>query len=96
MGAGSGGDDGDKPPSSPVNGIPADDNTIAEEDEEEEDNLSLDLLTILPSATLSAPSKGRSPAHRQIRHQRNAKRILDSWMADDDPSQPRSDGEIQK
>lgn len=67
-----------------------------EDDDEEEDSISLDLLTTIPLATLSAPTKGRSPAHRQIRHQRNAKRILDSWMADDDPSQPRSDGNVMK
>ena len=45
----------------------------------------------IPLATHSVPTKGRSPAHHQIRHQRNAKRILDSWMADDNPSQLRSD-----
>jgi hypothetical protein len=62
-----------------------------EDDDEEEDSISLDFLTTIPLATHSAP-KGKSPAHRHIRHQRNAKRILDSWMADDDPNQPRSDG----
>ena len=41
----------------------------------------------------SAP-KGRSPAHRQVRHQRNARRILDSWMADDDSAQSRSNGKL--
>ena len=71
---------------------PIDDSVVMEDDEDEEDSISLDLLTTIPLATHSAPTKGRSPAHRQIRHQRNAKRILDSWMADDDPSQPRSDG----
>jgi hypothetical protein len=82
----SGGDDGDKPPSSPLSS-----NDVMEDDDEEEDSISLDFLTTVPLATNSVP-KGRSPAHRHIRHQRNAKRILDSWMADDDPVQPRSDG----
>lgn len=63
-----------------------------EDDDDEEDSISFDFLASVPLLTHSVPSKGRSPAHRHIRHQRNAKRILDSWMADDDPSQPRSDG----
>lgn len=65
-----------------------------EEDDDEEDSISFDFLTSASLPTHSAPPKGRSPAHRHIRHQRNAKRILDCWMADDDPSQPRSDGII--
>lgn len=89
---GNGGDDGDKPPSSPAPGHSLDENVVVEDEDEEEDNISLDLLTIAPSSTNLAPSKAKSPAHRQIRHQRNARRILDSWMADDDPTQPRSDG----
>ena len=64
---------------------------MMEDDDDEDDNVSFDLLP-LANTLHSAPSKGRSPAHRQIRHQRNARRILDSWMADDDPSQSRSDG----
>ena len=85
-----GGDDGEKPPTSPISSHHVDENVVMEDDEEEEDSISLDFLTI-PLANHSAP-KGRSPAHRHIRHQRNAKRILDSWMADDDPINPRSDG----
>lgn len=91
VGGSSGGDDGDKPPpsSSPIPGHSADDLVPAEDDEEEEDNVT---ATPSSSAQLSAPSKaGRSPAHRQMRHQRNARRILDSWMAEEDPGQPRSD-----
>lgn len=73
-------------------GHSVDENVVAEVDDEEEDNMSLDLLTTIPSAAHSAPSKGKSPAHRQVRHQRNARRILDSWMADDDSNSPNSDG----
>ncbi|XP_046632083.1 uncharacterized protein LOC124311787 isoform X2 [Daphnia pulicaria] len=90
----SGGDDGDKPPSSPLSSNHVDENLVMEDDDEEEDSISLDFLTTVPLATNSVP-KGRSPAHRHIRHQRNAKRILDSWMADDDPVQPRSDAYAQ-
>ena len=91
-GGSSGGDDGDKPPSSPVASHCVDEMAPAEEDEEEEDVMAPDNITSTPSsAPHCAPSKGRSPVHRQIRHQRNARRILDSWMADDDPGQPRSD-----
>ncbi|XP_046453130.1 uncharacterized protein LOC124200844 isoform X2 [Daphnia pulex] len=85
----SGGDDGDKPPSSPLSS-----NDVMEDDDEEEDSISLDFLTTVPLVTSSVP-KGRSPAHRHIRHQRNAKRILDSWMADDEPVQPHSDAHAE-
>lgn len=97
-----GGADGDgegekPPPSSPLTGHSADDYMApAEDDEEEEDVMAPDATSGTPSsAAHSAPSKGRSPAHRQIRHQRNARRILDSWMADEDPNQPRSDSYAQ-
>ena len=69
------------------------------EDEEEDDETLVAMqmecgnpLTNTPPAahSLSAPSAskpGRSPAHRLAKHQRNARRILDSWMADDDLNQ---------
>uniref|UniRef100_A0A0P4XQK3 GON-4 protein n=1 Tax=Daphnia magna TaxID=35525 RepID=A0A0P4XQK3_9CRUS len=91
----SGGDDGERPPSSPLNIRHVDENVVMEDDDDEEDSISFDFLASVPLLTHSVPSKGRSPAHRHIRHQRNAKRILDSWMADDDPSQPRSDAYAQ-
>lgn len=93
-GGSSGGDngDGDKPPSSPTTGAhSADDMVPIEDDEEEEDVMAPDQTMGTPTAPHSAPSKGKSPAHRQIRHQRNARRILDSWMADEDPNQSRND-----
>ena len=75
-GSSSGGDDGDKPPSSPMASHCVDEMAPAEEDEEEEDVMAPDNITsTLSSAPHCAPSKGRSPVHRQIRHQRNARRI---------------------
>lgn len=84
-GGADGGDDGDKPPSSPSATTLADDAT-AEDEDEEDDSINLDSLNTTPLRPQSAPIKNRSPGHRNIRHQRNARRILDSWMTDDSAS----------
>ena len=90
--SGSGGDDGNDENNRPFAKIQSEpmDDVIAEEEEEESSQL--DQLTATPRSAQIAPSaKGRSPAHRQIRNQRNARKILDTWMAEDDPVELRND-----
>ena len=82
------GDDGDKRQDDKAINDTAEDSEcrepMVEDEEEEEESAPLDTLTATPRATQVAPSKGRSPAHRLVKNQRNASRILDSWMADKD------------
>jgi hypothetical protein len=81
------GDDGDKRQDNKTINDTAEDECrepMVEDEEEEEEPAPLDTLTATPRATQVPPSKGRSPAHRLVKNQRNASRILDSWMADKD------------
>lgn len=63
-----------------------------EDEEEEDDAMNADSLNTTPLRPQSAPIKNRSPAHRHLRHERNARRILDSWMAEDDSASISNDG----
>ncbi len=92
-GADGGGDgDGDKPPSSPSGNTIAEDATTLEDEEEEDETLNMDSLNTTPLRPQSAPVKNRSPAHRHVRHQRNARKILDSWMTEDDSASLSNEG----
>ena len=64
------------------------------EDDEEEDTVPLNQLSIAASSSQPVATKGKSPAHRQVRNQRNARRILDTWMVDDNPIESLNDGNI--
>jgi len=95
--SGSGGDDGEDGSNRPIpNPHSESANEVTAEDEEEEDPVPLNQLRIAPSSSQPATTKGKSPAHRQVRNQRNARRILDTWMVDDNPIESPNDGNINE
>ena len=93
--SGSGGDDGEDGSKRPIPNTHSEStNEVTAEDEEEEDTVPLNRLRITASSSQPAVAKGRSPAHRQVRNQRNARRILDTWMVDDNPMDSPNDGNV--
>ena len=86
-GGNSGGDEGNDDKARDIRHLSdAVDEIMVDEEEEEEEEVKPSVQT--------ARSKVKSPAHRVIRHQRNAKRILDSWMADEELLHTRNIGNL--